>query len=206
MKPRKSSPLAFLGKIEGLPIAAVLLVLYIVFIITAPLVFQGYRIYMSFLQTVPPLLVCGLGLTFVITAGEIDLSFSAVMAFSGFIFAWGYKTFPAPWGPWLSVLLALASGGLVGYINGVLVAKLRVPSIMATLAAQFFWSGAFGPAGGRKILEHRGHHYQYRPYGLCRPLVWHCTRSGVLGTGFGDCSLVYSQSTQVWRGGHVRWR
>jgi simple sugar transport system permease protein len=141
MKPRKSSPLAFLGKIEGLPIATVLLALYIVFIITAPLVFKGYRIYMSFLQTVPPLLVCGLGLTFVITAGEIDLSFSAVMAFSGFIFAWGYKTFPAPWGPWFSVLLALASGGLVGYINGVLVAKLRVPSIMATLAAQFFWSG-----------------------------------------------------------------
>jgi simple sugar transport system permease protein len=141
MKPRKSSPLSFLGKIEGLPIAIVLLVLYIVFIITAPLVFQGYRIYMSFLQTVPPLLVCGLGLTFVITAGEIDLSFSAVMAFSGFIFAWGYKTFPAPWGPWFSVLLALASGGLVGYINGLLVAKLRVPSIMATLAAQFFWSG-----------------------------------------------------------------
>jgi len=141
MKPRKSSPLAFLGKIEGLPIATVLLALYIVFIITAPLVFKGYRIYMSFLQTVPPLLVCGLGLTFVITAGEIDLSFSAIMAFSGFVFAWGYKTFPAWWGPWFSVLLALASGGLVGYVNGLLVAKLRVPSIMATLAAQFFWSG-----------------------------------------------------------------
>ena len=30
---------------------------------------------------------------------------------------------------------------MVGYINGLLVAKIRVPSIMATLAAQFFWYG-----------------------------------------------------------------
>ena len=93
---QKTSFLTFLGKIEGLPVAAVLLVLYVAFIITAPLVFKGYRIYMSFFQTVPPLLVAGLELTFVITAGEIDLSFSAVMAFSGFVFAWFYKAIPGP--------------------------------------------------------------------------------------------------------------
>src|SRR6185295_9869264 len=35
----------------------------------------------------------------------------------------------------------LSAGGLVGFINGVLVAKIGVPSIMATLAGQFFWYG-----------------------------------------------------------------
>ena len=79
---QKKFPLAFLGKIEGLPVAAVLVVLYAIFIITAPQVFSGYRIYMSFLQTVPPVLVCALGLTLVITTGEIDLSFPAVVALS----------------------------------------------------------------------------------------------------------------------------
>ncbi|MCI0712596.1 MAG: ABC transporter permease [Chloroflexi bacterium] len=128
----------FLGKIEGLPIAAVLLVLYIVFIITAPRVFTGYRIYMSFLQTVPPVLVCALGLTFVITAGEIDLSFPAIVALSGFVFAWVFKHYNVPA---LGFVLALAAGGLVGYINGLLIARIGVPSIMATLAAQFFWYG-----------------------------------------------------------------
>jgi len=141
MKPQ-NSPLAFFGKIEGLAVAAVLVVLYGVFIITAPTVFTGYRIYMSFLQTVPPVLVCALGLTLVITAGEIDLSFPAVVAFSGFIFSWIFKNFDASWAPWVGFVLALAGGALVGYINGLLVARIHVPSIMATLAAQFFWYGA----------------------------------------------------------------
>ncbi|HUI73261.1 MAG TPA: ABC transporter permease, partial [Spirochaetia bacterium] len=72
-------------------------VLYVVFIFTAPTVFTGYRIYMSFFQTVPPMLVLALGLTFIITAGEIDLSFPAVVALSGFVFTWVFKTFHAPW-------------------------------------------------------------------------------------------------------------
>lgn len=137
-----SSIIRRVSRVEGLPVAAVLLVLYGAFMITAPNVFSGHRIYMSFLQTVPPMLVCALGLTFVITAGEIDLSFSSVVAFSGFVFAWMYRTFDtAWWSPWLGMVLALAAGGLVGYINGILVAKVGVPSIMATLAAQFFWTG-----------------------------------------------------------------
>jgi simple sugar transport system permease protein len=135
---RAASRLSFLGRIEGLPIGVVLAVLYVVFIFTAPTVFTGYRIYMSFFQTVPPLLVLGIGLTFVITAGEIDLSFPAVVALSGFVFTWWFKNFQTPL---IGFVLALAAGGLVGYINGLLVALLRVPSIMATLAAQFFWYG-----------------------------------------------------------------
>jgi simple sugar transport system permease protein len=90
---------------------------------------------------VPPVLTCALGLTLVITAGEIDLSFPAVVALSGFIFAWVFKVVNAPWAPWLGLVLALACGALVGYINGLIVAKIGVPSIMATLAAQFFWYG-----------------------------------------------------------------
>lgn len=138
---RRSSPLAFLARIEGLPVFAVLVVLYSVFIVTATNVFTGYRIYMSFLQTIPPVLVCALGLTLVITAGEIDLSFPAVMALSGFVFAWVFENFHSPWAAWAAFVLALAAGGLVGYINGWLVARIGVPSIMATLAAQFTWYG-----------------------------------------------------------------
>ena len=137
-----SSILKFLGRIEGLPVAAVLTVLYGILIFAAPRVFTGFRIYMSFLQTVPPVLVCALGLTLVITAGEIDLSFPAIVALSGFVFAWVFKTFHSPWAPWAGFFLALACGALVGYINGILVAKVGVPSIMATLATQFFWYGA----------------------------------------------------------------
>ena len=130
--------IAKLVKIEGLTIIGVFIVLMIFFIMTAPRVFTGYRIYMSFLQTVPPLLILALGLTLVITAGEIDLSFSAIIAFSGFIFCYIFRTFGTPW---LAFILALSSGALVGLINGWMVAKVGIPSIMATLAAQFFWNG-----------------------------------------------------------------
>jgi len=146
---RTATRFNFLSKVEGLPIGLVLTVLYIVFILTAPSVFTGYRIYMSFFQTVPPMLVLGIGLTFVITAGEIDLSFPALVALSGFVFTWCFKTFASPW---VGFILGLASGALVGYVNGLLVARLRVPSIMATLAAQFFWYGVtILIAGGLQI-------------------------------------------------------
>ncbi|MBN1430281.1 MAG: ABC transporter permease [Anaerolineae bacterium] len=140
MKQRRSI-LATLGSIEGLPVLGILLLLYGAFLITAPSVFTKHRIYMSFLQTVPPPLVLGLGLTLVITAGEIDLSFPAVVALSGFAFSWVFTNFDTVWAPWAGVALALAAGALVGFVNGLLVAKVGVPSIMATLASQFFWYG-----------------------------------------------------------------
>jgi simple sugar transport system permease protein len=124
--------------IEGLPIAAVLGLLYLIFYFAAPGVFSDYLIYMSFFQTVPPVLIMALGLTFVITAGEIDLSFPAVIALSGYVFTFWYKSVGEPFS---GFALALMAGALVGWVNGLLVAKVRVPSIMATLAAQFFWAG-----------------------------------------------------------------
>jgi simple sugar transport system permease protein len=140
---------SILVRVEGLPIAVVLAVLYGVFMLTAPRVFTGPLIYMSFLQTVPPMLVLAIGLTFIVTAGEMDLSFPAVVALAGFIFTWFFKHLHAPWA---GFFLGLAAGALVGLINGLLVARLRVPSIMATLAAQFFWYGVtILVAGGLQI-------------------------------------------------------
>jgi len=139
---QRSKLFRVLGKIEGLPVFGVLLLMFGVFLATAPEVFSHPLIYISFLQTVPPVLVLGLGLTLVVTAGEIDLSFPAIVALAGFVFSWFLKNYPdAVWATWVGFSLALLSGMLVGYLNGLLVAKVRVPSIIATLASQFFWYG-----------------------------------------------------------------
>ena len=127
-----------LDHMEGLAVLTVYLLLLGAFAIAAPGVFTQYRIYMSFLETVPPLLILALGLTIVVAAGEIDMSFSAVIGWSGLVFAAIFRTFGMPW---LAFSLAILAGALVGFINGLLVAKLRIPSIMATLATQFFWRG-----------------------------------------------------------------
>src|SRR6201987_5320789 len=141
-----------LRRLEGLAIAMVLLALYVALIIAAPSVFTRPLIYISFLETVPPTLIAALGLTLVITAGEIDLSFPAVVSLSGFALSWGWKTFDPTYGAWIGIGLALAAGALVGYINGVMVARIGVPSIMATLAANFFWYGiSILLAGGLQV-------------------------------------------------------
>ena len=137
MQTRESMPTRLL-RIEGLPITAVLLILVALFMLIAPEVFLSYRIYMSFLANVPPLLVLAAGLTLLIAAGEIDLSFPSIVALSGWVLAYCIHDHQAPW---LGLILALAAGALVGFLNGILVARVGIPSIIATLATQFLWGG-----------------------------------------------------------------
>ena len=114
---------------------------------TAPEVFLQPFIYTTFLSTLPPLVLLAIGLTFVIGAGEIDLCFPAIIAFSGFVFAVLFKEYNLGW---IAVVAGLASGVLVGFVNGVLVAKIGIPSFMATLATQFFWAGMATVLSGGK--------------------------------------------------------
>src|SRR4249920_1095678 len=124
-------------RVEGLPIILVFIVLLALFMYTAPEVFLAPYIYTTFLSTLPPLILLATGLTFVIGAGEIDLCFPAIISFSGFIFAVLFKEFDLGW---IAVLAGLASGVLVGFVNGVIIAKIGIPSFMTTLATQFFWA------------------------------------------------------------------
>jgi simple sugar transport system permease protein len=140
-------------RLEGLPIILVFLVLLGLFMYTAPQVFLAPYIYTTFLSTLPPLVLLAIGLTFVIGAGEIDLSFPAIISFSGFIFAILLKDYSLGW---LALLAGVGAGLLVGFINGVLVAKVGVPSFMATLATQFFWSGMATVLSGGKSYALRG--------------------------------------------------
>jgi simple sugar transport system permease protein len=140
-------------RLEGLPIILVFAVLLGLFMYTAPQVFLQPFIYTTFLSTLPPLILLAVGLTFVIGAGEIDLSFPAIIAFSGFVFAVLFKEYELGW---LAVVAALVSGLLVGFINGVIVARIGIPSFMTTLATQFFWVGMATVLSGGKSYALRG--------------------------------------------------
>ena len=73
-------------RFEGLPVIMAFVAVIGAFMISAPESFLGYRIYTTLASTVVPPLILGLGLTFVIAAGEIDLSFPSVLKVSGLIF------------------------------------------------------------------------------------------------------------------------
>ena len=71
------------------------------------------------------------GMTFIITAGEIDLSVGSIVALTGTFVAgpmlyWGWPLLP-------SILLALLVGAGIGCFTGSTVVSLRMPSFVVTL-------------------------------------------------------------------------
>jgi ribose transport system permease protein len=76
------------------------------------------------------LVILAVAQSFVITTGGIDLSISATMTLGavGFGLAW-----QAGLGFWLSALLAIVSAGIIGLVNGLLIAKGKVTDFIATL-------------------------------------------------------------------------
>jgi simple sugar transport system permease protein len=63
---------------------------------------------------------------------------------------WLASPFAAEIVQWIGVAVAVAAGVLVGFINGLLVAKIGIPSFIATLGTQFFWYGIATVMSGGK--------------------------------------------------------
>lgn len=76
------------------------------------------------------LAVVALGMTFVIITGGIDLSVGSLFALGGVLAAWGSQ-----YGTAVALLLPLAVCGLIGLVNGLLIAKSRLAPFIVTLAA-----------------------------------------------------------------------
>lgn len=115
-----------------------LVVLLALFAALSPGTFLSPRIYIYFASTIPFTAILALTLALLVIAGELDLSFPAVMAISGLCFA---EAFLRTQSPVAGMTAALAAGGLAGMINGLIVVKVGVPSIIATIGTQFFWRG-----------------------------------------------------------------
>jgi len=115
-----------------------LLVLLAVFTFLAPQVFLGTRIYYSVAMTLPIAMVLAVPAVFVVTAGEIDLSFPSVMGLSGLFFA---SSVSAGIDPALSFVIALAGGVFTGFLVGALVVYGKLSSLVATLGLNFMIRG-----------------------------------------------------------------
>jgi simple sugar transport system permease protein len=119
-------------------ILAVMLTLWIFYIIWAPRTFAQPNIYSAFMSTVPFFGIVALPLTMLVIAREMDLSFPSIMAISATAFV---LTFQGTGSPLLALLACLLTGFAVGLINGLIVVYIGLPSLIATIGTQFFWSG-----------------------------------------------------------------
>lgn len=80
-----------------------------------------------------------LGMTLVIVAGHIDLSVASILALVACVTA---KLMNAGWSPSMALPVGLALGTGLGWLNGVIVARLKLPSFVVTLATMAAYRGA----------------------------------------------------------------
>jgi simple sugar transport system permease protein len=119
-------------------IVIVALVVWLFFLIGSPRTFLSYPIYNAFMSSTPYFALVALPLTLVVITKEIDLSFPSIMAWGmamyALVFSFTQSTF-------LAFIGCLAAGIFAGWTNGVIVTKVGIPSLVATIGTQFFWRG-----------------------------------------------------------------
>lgn len=119
-------------------IVVVALIVWLLFLIGSPRTFLSYPIYNSFMSSTPYFALVAIPLTLVVITKEIDLSFPSIMAWGmaiyGLVLTTTHSTF-------LAFIGCLAAGIFAGWANGMIVTKVGIPSLVATIGTQFFWRG-----------------------------------------------------------------
>ncbi len=129
-----------------------LAVMVIFFVIAVPLMSGGSVQFLTvgnsqnILVAIVPVLLLGLGQTFVMIAAGIDLSVGWVMSLASVLSALALREAFNDGAPLLpSVIVGLIAGvggaAAVGFINGAIIAKLKVPAFIVTLGSSFIVRG-----------------------------------------------------------------
>lgn len=105
------------------------------FIGSAPEVFLTVGIYTAIFLSLPLFAIMGMSLVFVTAAGEIDLSFPSIIPLSGLAFTWTLQQTNFNFA--LAATFSLVVGIACGILNGILVTKLGLSSLITTLGMNF---------------------------------------------------------------------
>ena len=106
--------------------------------------------FMNIFQQVAVVAIAAFGMTWVILLGEIDLSVGSIIAVAGMVGAQSLALgtgFPA------ALLITVAAGAILGAINGLLTARLLLPSFIVTVATMSIYRGLVSlPTGGAPLM------------------------------------------------------
>jgi simple sugar transport system permease protein len=98
------------------------------------------------MASIPFFAIMAIPLTIVVIAGEMDLSFPSIMAMGMVAFSFIYNKTAFIGNPtiqvFLAILAALITGAMIGWLNGTIIVKFGIPSLVVTIGTQFFWRGA----------------------------------------------------------------
>ncbi len=130
------------GNSGVLPVVLAMVVVAVTFQIVTPehaFLRPSNLVYIFGLSTV--YMVLAMAETVVLLLAELDLSVGAVALFGGVI-AFKLVQLPGPaWPWWAAMLAALACCGVVGALQGTLIARLRIPAFVVTLGGFLLFSG-----------------------------------------------------------------
>jgi ribose/xylose/arabinose/galactoside ABC-type transport system permease subunit len=154
------------------------IVIMLVFIGAAPQVFSRWEVYAAVFISLPIIILVAVPEVFIITAGEIDLSFPSIIGLGGYLFA---LCVHAGWSPVASVVVALLLGLIAGLINATLIVYARLSSLVVTLGMLFLWRGAIDiltQGRGISVLSLNGHLFwkvivgDVFGFGLPAQMIW----------------------------------
>ena len=114
-------------------------VLLLLFSLVNPNLIKDKYMILSMIQNFAPYAVMGLGVTFVIATGGIDLSLGTVTIASAVLAGKLYTMGTIPL--WATIPVMMAIGTLCGLLNGLMVAKLKIPAFIATLGTMMVSRG-----------------------------------------------------------------
>lgn len=121
--------LAIRGMGQVITVSIGLVVMCIVFGIINPTFFSNKNV-ANLLRQIAPILLIGIGQSYVLITGNIDLSIGSVVGMSCMISA---TLMTKGTNPWVAVVITLICCLVVGVVNGALVAKCKLPPFIATL-------------------------------------------------------------------------
>jgi ribose transport system permease protein len=100
--------------------------------------FRSFTNYLLLLQQAAPIAIIAVGQTFVILTGGIDLSVGSLAALTTVCMALlisGGESHAHPLAPWFALPLGVLIATAVGTLQGLLVAKLKMPPFIVTLGS-----------------------------------------------------------------------
>lgn len=121
--------MAIRGIGQVITVTAGLIVLCIVFGILNPTFFSNKNV-ANLLRQIAPILLIGIGQSYVLITGNIDLSIGSVVGMSCMISA---TLMTKGMNPWMAVLVTMVCCLAIGLLNGQLVARCQLPPFIATL-------------------------------------------------------------------------
>lgn len=145
---QKQNPVKRLFEIRGmgqvLTVTAGLIVLSIAFGIVNPVFFSSRNVG-NLLRQIAPILLIGIGQSYVLITGNIDLSIGSLIGMSCMISA---TLMTKGTNPWVSVAITLVCCLSIGAANGLLVALCKLPPFIATLGTMTIARGIAQIANG----------------------------------------------------------